>query len=159
MILCKKRITKALIRLRGCTGWYAPVLLATPQRQVFSRRGPFDSEDEISQFLYNHQMIIASWLCNFGCCKISLRTRLNIPFFQFMLADYDDVAIVELLKYGFHIGFVGKLNKKQGPIKNHRGVIEYPKEVQKYLEKEKLYDAILVLLTRFYSQWPFVFHL
>ena len=105
--------------------------------------GLLDSGDEISQFFHNYQKIIASGLYNFECCKISLRTRLNIPFFQFMLADYDDVAIVELLKYGFPIGFAGKLSKKQGPIKNHRGVIEYPKEVQKYLEKEKHYGAIL----------------
>ena len=40
MVLCEKRITKALIRLRGCAGWSAPVLFANPRRQVFSRRGP-----------------------------------------------------------------------------------------------------------------------
>ena len=28
MILCTKRITKALIRLRRCAGWSAPVLFA-----------------------------------------------------------------------------------------------------------------------------------
>ena len=41
MILSKKRITKALIRLRGCTGWSVPVFFANPGRQVFSRRGPY----------------------------------------------------------------------------------------------------------------------
>ena len=41
MVLFKTRISKALIRLRGCAGWSAPVLFANPQRQVFSRRGPF----------------------------------------------------------------------------------------------------------------------
>ena len=41
MILFKKRITKAMIRLRGCAGWSAPVLFANPRRQVFSRRGPY----------------------------------------------------------------------------------------------------------------------
>ena len=35
-ILFKKRITKALIRLRRCAGWSAPELFANPQRQVFS---------------------------------------------------------------------------------------------------------------------------
>ena len=34
------RITKALIGLHGCAGWSAPVLFASPLRQVFSRRGP-----------------------------------------------------------------------------------------------------------------------
>ena len=36
MILFKKRITKALIRLRGCAGWSALVLFPNPRRQVFS---------------------------------------------------------------------------------------------------------------------------
>ena len=41
MVLSKTRITKALIRLRGCAGWSAPVLFANPRKQVFSRRGPY----------------------------------------------------------------------------------------------------------------------
>ena len=41
MILSKKRKTKALIRLRGCAGWSAPVFFANHRRQVFSRRGPY----------------------------------------------------------------------------------------------------------------------
>ena len=40
IILSNMRITKALIRLRGCAGWSAPVLFAKPRRQVLSRRGP-----------------------------------------------------------------------------------------------------------------------
>ena len=43
MILTKKRITKALIRLRGFAGWPAPVLFAYPRRHVFSRRGLYES--------------------------------------------------------------------------------------------------------------------
>ena len=39
MILCKKRITKSLIRLRGCAGWSASVLFVNPWRQVLSRHG------------------------------------------------------------------------------------------------------------------------
>ena len=41
MILSTKRITKVLIRLRGCAGWSAPVLFANPRRQVFLRSGPY----------------------------------------------------------------------------------------------------------------------
>ena len=40
MILSNKQITKALIRLLGCTGWSAPLFFANPGRQLFSRRGP-----------------------------------------------------------------------------------------------------------------------
>ena len=34
-------MTKALIRLRVCAGWSAPLLLANLRRQGFSRRGPY----------------------------------------------------------------------------------------------------------------------
>ena len=40
MIISNKRTTKALISLRGCAGWSAPVLFAKHRRQVFSLRGP-----------------------------------------------------------------------------------------------------------------------
>ena len=50
MILSKKRITKALIRLHGCTGWSAPLLFANPRRQVFSRQGPY--KEIIIEFTY-----------------------------------------------------------------------------------------------------------
>ena len=43
MILLDKRITKALISLRGCAGWSAPVLFANTRRQGFPRRGPNDN--------------------------------------------------------------------------------------------------------------------
>ena len=44
---------------------------------------------------------------NFECCKIPLETKLNIPFFRFMLNDYDDLIVVDFLEYGFPIGFSG----------------------------------------------------
>ena len=40
MTLSKPRMTKALIRLRGCAGWSVSVLFTKPRRQVFSRRCP-----------------------------------------------------------------------------------------------------------------------
>ena len=42
MILYTKRITKALISLRGCACWSVPLLSANPRRQVFSCRGQFN---------------------------------------------------------------------------------------------------------------------
>ena len=42
MVLSKMRITKALIRLRECAVWSAPVLFANPWKQVFSCWGPYN---------------------------------------------------------------------------------------------------------------------
>ena len=41
MILSSKRIINALISLRGCAGWSAPLLFASPRRQDLSRPGRF----------------------------------------------------------------------------------------------------------------------
>ena len=60
-----------------------------------------------------------------------------------MLSDYSDTEVVELLEYGFPIGFSGKLSKNSEPVQNHKGVTQFPDEVQKYLSKEKQYGAIL----------------
>ena len=67
MILSKKRITKALIRLRGCAGWSAPVLFANPRRQVFSRCGPFESVEWLEMVVVAC-VLIASKECE--CAKI-----------------------------------------------------------------------------------------
>ena len=60
-----------------------------------------------------------------------------------MLSDYDDKIIVDFLEFGFPIWFTGKVNKIASKVKNHKGVTKYPLEVKKYLEKEKLYGAVL----------------
>ena len=50
-ILSKKGKTRELIRLRGCAGWSAPLLLATLRRHVFSRRGLVKSVYQKNNFL------------------------------------------------------------------------------------------------------------
>ena len=80
---------------------------------------------------------MASVKHNFEGVHIPLSTRLNIPFFHFMLYGYEDKEITDLLEFGFPIGFVGKLDRPTTTTKNHKGVTEYPTEVRKYLVKEK----------------------
>ena len=105
-----------------------------------------ENPDEIlddNQFLELHQKVVNSGLYNFEGWRIPLQTRLNIPFFRFMLSDYDDLAVCEFLEFGFPIGFLGKVKPRTGTVKNHKGVTEFPVEVRRYLEKEKGYHAIL----------------
>ena len=67
MILSKKRITKVLTRLLGCTGWSAPVLFAKPRIQVFLRLGPFICSPSLlfCEGPYIH-VLISSTLCLLG---------------------------------------------------------------------------------------------
>ena len=69
MILFTKRITKALIRLRGCACWSAFVLFANPRRQVISRCGPYNNlsetdsaDDETSNNLYDNDCEVTSFV-------------------------------------------------------------------------------------------------
>ena len=57
MMLSKKLITKALIRLRGSAGCSVPVLFANPRRQGFSHQDPY-----ISRFLQLDHMTLAGAL-------------------------------------------------------------------------------------------------
>ena len=70
MILSKIRTTKALIRLRGCAGWSAPVLFANPEDR-FSHVAAHccaDIFDNITGRPYNKILVIS-----FECSK-------HIPF-------------------------------------------------------------------------------
>ena len=73
-----------------------------------------------------------------------------------MLADYEDAAVVEFLKYGFPIGFSGKLDKNLGPVKNHKGVTDYPNEFANTWKRRNLMVLSWALLTRSHSLRGFV---
>ena len=58
MILFRKPITKALIRLHRCAGWSVPVLFANPRRQVFSHQGPYRVVNSFHSFNYTHCSVL-----------------------------------------------------------------------------------------------------
>ena len=49
MILSKKQVTKALIRLNGCAGWSAPLVFANPFDRFSRVEGPFNGGGEKDQ--------------------------------------------------------------------------------------------------------------
>ena len=85
MLLSQKRITKALIRLRRCTGWSAPLLFANPCRQVFLRRGPIIIEKKTTC-----QMI--TWL------EVNIKVTLMYadPFLYNRMHDMNNIEYVML---------------------------------------------------------------
>ena len=62
VILSKKWITKALIRLCRCAGRSAPVLFANPRRQVFLGWGPYMITDTHNSLLH-HRHVSPWWGC------------------------------------------------------------------------------------------------
>ena len=86
MVLSKKRITKALIRLRGRAGWSAPVLFANPRRQVFLRRGPFNYTSVVRNSQVPHQVVTNLRSVKSSNCMVLLKFRVSI-FHIFVLFD------------------------------------------------------------------------
>ena len=72
MTFFKTRIKKALIRLRGCTGWSVPVLFAKTRRQVFSRRGPCYT---CNSWFYEEYRLCKKFLYFTNCCFYYLQCQ------------------------------------------------------------------------------------
>ena len=72
MLLSNKRISKALIRLRGCAAWSASVLFATPRSQAFSHQGP------IMLMTYISAIVQKAWRqLNINYLKILTRSKIG----------------------------------------------------------------------------------
>ena len=100
-----------------------------------------------SDYTFMHNSIGLSGKYNFEGCKFSLDTNLNIEYFRFMLTDYHDQNLCDLLEFGFPIGYMGKIQQQScnsfSFVRNHKGAKEFAVHVQKFLTKEKKFDAIL----------------
>ena len=105
MKLSKKRTTKALIRLRGCAGWSAPVLFATPQRQVYSRRGPIQDGSFIpikaSSTSMQYQCVTFTEVCTKCCLQHDLvknqRRLCQSKMFTNILGSSNDTTMSEYI--------------------------------------------------------------
>ena len=98
-------------------------------------------------YIFMHNSICLSGKYNFEECKFSLDTNLKIDYFRFMLSDYHDTNLCDLLEFGFPIGYMGKIQQEPCDnfnfVRNHKGAKEFAVHVQKFLNKELDFDAIL----------------
>jgi hypothetical protein len=97
-----------------------------------------DDSVQLKQFqelVAAHSAIVNSGLPNFQGCKIPLSSPLNIDFWRESLCGYDDQVVVEFLQYGFPVGYTHTY-LPISEIKNHKGAVEFPEEVNTYLCNE-----------------------
>lgn len=95
-----------------------------------------------------HELVKESKKYNFEHCRIPVNNRLNFSFMRKMLRDYSDIQVCDLLEFGFPIGFKGDENSfprfsNLSKCRNHKGAIEFTKEINSYLEKESAEKTIL----------------
>ena len=63
MIISKKRITNALISLRGCAGWSAPLLFANPEDRFVASRPIYTCI--MSMYCFTYYMFFHQYLHRF----------------------------------------------------------------------------------------------
>ncbi|CAG2220944.1 unnamed protein product [Mytilus edulis] len=106
------------------------------------------------KLLHDHDLVFKSSKLNFENCKIKTLSKINVDYFKLMLSDYSDREICKLLEFGFPIGFHRnkesmsllqdfKVQKEVLQVKNHRGAVEFPNDMEKYLVKELTKGAII----------------
>ena len=99
-------------------------------------------EGRLSFFIKAHNAVHASKLPNFIGCQIPVPSNIDCEFLANNLSGYKDKQIVQLLKYGCPISFSGdgSFNRK---CKNHKGALEFPDQIDKFLTKELEAGAVL----------------
>ena len=96
-------------------------------------------------FVSDHEKIFQSGVYNFEMERIPLETHLNIDFFKFMLSDYHDQDLCTFLEFGFPIGFQREFLSHIGSGNNinHKGAIDFPSDIDLFLQKEIDKQAVL----------------
>ena len=80
------------------------------------------------------EKVYRSGLPNYKGCRISLPfSKLNIPLWRELLADYKDYAVCDLLEFGFPLDFDKSVNLSINERRNHKGAREFPEFVNRYL--------------------------
>ena len=75
--------------------------------------------------------------------RIPIESRWNLEKFTQLLGDYEDKEVVKWLQYGWPAGRFPTLPEPQLAQKNHQGATDSPEDLNKYVNKEASYNAIM----------------
>ena len=79
---------------------------------------------------------------NYMGARIPIVSQLNIPFWRQQLVDYWDSQLLDLLQYGFPLGY-NRHCKLKNDMTNHKSAVDFPDDVQAYIDEERRHGAIL----------------
>ena len=101
----------------------------------------FINKDDFTPF-EAHKEIRKSGRPNFMHCRIPVQTQLCIKEWEKVLQGYWDTQLIDLLSFGFPLDFDRKTSLKCDN-KNHSSAIDYPEDVEMYLQEEAQFGAIM----------------
>ena len=95
-----------------------------------------------------HKQVVDSGQYNYQGCRIEVNEKIDTKFMNRMLEGYNDMAVCDLLKYGFPIDLDNNFRKNLTTeipkhFRNHNGARSFPEHMNKYLQKEASHKAIM----------------
>ena len=97
----------------------------------------------INEDLLKHHMVRAKGYPNRYGARIPITTKWNLVKFQQLLGDYEDIEVVEWMKYGWPTGRLPTMQEPAKTFKNHKGATDHPEALIHYIAKEKRHDAVI----------------
>ena len=101
---------------------------------------------EMQQISNVENLLLANQVTNinlpnqFGC-RIPVKSNWNHELLESLLREYDDVEILECLKFGFPISWEEGTTYPEPAQVNHKGATLHPDAIDKYLEQELRFNA------------------
>ena len=90
-----------------------------------------------------HEAVVKGGYPNRWGARLPVNSRWNLQRFEELLGSYEDIEVVEWLSYGWPTGRLPTLPQPTWNYKNHKGAVEFPEQLQKYITKESKYGAIM----------------
>ncbi len=94
-------------------------------------------------FLNLNQRVRESGVPNYIGCQVPIPSNLKLRVWDVKLQNYQDRGVATFMRYGWPIGLSGCVPSTTGKPRNHGGAREFPKHVEKYIEKEVGLGALL----------------
>ena len=87
-------------------------------------------------------MVRQSGIPNFLGCRIPTQGQLKAHRWRHHLKGYWDKQLPDLISYGFPLDF-DRNCPLEPTIQNHKSALQFPLEIQRYIDEELQYGAIL----------------
>ena len=90
-----------------------------------------------------HQEVLTKGYPNRWGAHIPVNTKWNLERFQELLNDYEDIDVIEWLRYGWPSGRLPSLADPTINNLNHKGATDHPAALQEYINKERRHGAVM----------------
>ena len=99
--------------------------------------------DSIDKLLKITDIILSTGVANDQMARVPDESGLNVQAWEGYLHDYADKCLLQYIKFGFPLSLINPYELCNKEVINHYSAIQYPSQVQEYLDKEKALGALL----------------